>query len=76
MHKHSNEFGFLSDPTSDRSYLSMSAKKSTYYLVADLAPSFLIGSSSFLKGTRTTDKSGHSSNFGQIAPRAAELTAF
>ena len=77
MRKHLNEFGFLSDPTTDFGVICPWApKKSTYYLVATLAPSFLIGSSSFLKVTRTTDKSGQSSNFSQIGPRAAELAAF
>ena len=50
-------------------------KKSTYYLVATLAPSFLIRSSSFFQVTRTTIKSGQSSNLGRIGPRAAELAA-
>ena len=38
-----------------------------------LAPAFLIGSSSFFQVMRTTNKSGQSSNFGQIGPRDAEL---
>ena len=38
-----------------------------------LAPTFLIGSSSFFQVMRTTIKSGQSSNFGQIRPREAEL---
>ena len=38
-----------------------------------LAPSFLIGSSSYLQETRTTIISRTSSNFGQIRPRTAEL---
>ena len=50
-------------------------KKSTYYLVATLAPSFFIGSSSFFQVSRTTIKSGQSSNLGQIGLRAAELAA-
>ena len=37
------------------------------------APTFLIGSSSFFQVTRTTNKSGQSSNFGQIGQRDAEL---
>ena len=40
-----------------------------------LAPSFLIGSSSYLQVTRTTIISRTSSNFGQIRPRTAELAA-
>ena len=43
--------------------------------MATLAPPILIGSSFFLQVTRTTIKSGHSSNLGQIGPRAAELAA-
>ena len=43
--------------------------------MATLAPSFLIGTSSFFQVTRTTIKSGQSSNLGQIEPRAAELAA-
>ena len=43
--------------------------------MATLAPSFMIGSSSFFHETNTTIKSGQSSNFGQVGPRAAELTA-
>ena len=40
-----------------------------------LAPPFLIGSSLFFQVTRTTIKSGQSSNLGQIGSRAAELAA-
>ena len=44
-------------------------------LVSTLAPSFLIGSSSYLQVTRTSIISRTSSNFGQIRPRTAELAA-
>ena len=44
-------------------------------LVSTLAPSFLIGSSSFLQVTRTSIISQTSSNFGQIGPRTAEVAA-
>ena len=44
-------------------------------LVNTLAPSFLIGSSSFLKVTRTTVISRTSLKFDQIGPRTAELAA-
>ena len=44
-------------------------------LVATRAPSFLIGSSSFLQVTRTTITAGISSNFNQIGPLIVELTA-
>ena len=51
-------------------------KKSKYKLVSTLAPSFLIGSSSFLQVTRTTSiKSRMSSKFGTIRPHTAELAA-
>ena len=40
-----------------------------------LAPSFLIGSSSYLQVTRTTIISRTSSNLGQIRLRTAELAA-
>ena len=44
-------------------------------LVSTLAPSFLIGSSSYLQVTRTTIISQTSLNFSQIRPRTAELAA-
>ena len=50
-------------------------KKTSYNLVSTLAPSFLIGSSSYLQVTRTSIISGTSSNFSQIRPRTAELAA-
>ena len=40
-----------------------------------LAPSFLIGSSSYLQVTRTSITSQTSSKFGQIGTRTAELAA-
>ena len=40
-----------------------------------LAPSFLIGSSSYIQVTRTTIISRTSSNLDQIQPRTAELAA-
>ena len=43
--------------------------------MANLAPSFLIGSSSFLQVTWTTIKSWQSLNFGPIGPRAGKLPA-
>ena len=44
-----------------------------YNVVNTLAPTFLIGSSSFFQVMRTTLKSGQSSNLRQIGPRAVEL---
>ena len=50
-------------------------KKTSYNLVSTLAPSFLIGSCSYLQLTRTSIISQMSSNFSQIRPRTAELAA-
>ena len=44
-------------------------------LVSTLAPSFLVGSSSYLQVMRTTIISRTSLNFSQIRPRTAELAA-
>ena len=44
-------------------------------LVTTLAPSFLIGSASYLQVTRTSITSRTSSKFGQIGPRTEELAA-
>ena len=44
-------------------------------LVSTLAPSFLIGSSSFLQVTRTTVKAWMSLNLGRIPPLTSELAA-
>ena len=43
--------------------------------MSTLAPSFLIGSSSYLQVTRTSIIYRTSSKFGQIGPRTAELAA-
>ena len=44
-------------------------------VVNTLAPSFLVGSSSYLQVTRTSITSRTSSKFGQIGPRTAKLAA-
>ena len=44
-------------------------------VVSTLAPSFLIGSSSYLQVTKTSIISRTSLKFGQIGPRTAELAA-
>ena len=44
-------------------------------VVSTLAPSFLIGSSSYLQVMRTSIIYRTSSKFGQIGPRTAELAA-
>ena len=46
-----------------------------HYFVATLAPSILIGSSSYLEVTRIAITSRMSSNFSQIQPLTAELSA-
>ena len=50
-------------------------EKSIFCIVATLAPSILIGSSSFLEVTRIIIRSWMSSNFSQIRPWTAELAA-
>ena len=54
--------------------LAAIAEKSMFNVVNTLAPSFLIGSFSFLPVTRTVMISRTSSKFGQIGLRTAELT--
>ena len=44
-------------------------------VVTTLAPSFLIGSSSFLQATRTSIKARMGSKFGSIGQRTYELAA-
>ena len=53
------------------------SEKLMYNVVNTLAPSFLIGSSSYFQHTlvRTSITSQTSSKFGQIEPRTAELAA-
>ena len=46
-----------------------------YNVVSILAPSFLIGSYSFLHVTRTVIKAWMGSKFGKIVPGSTELTA-
>ena len=53
----------------------LASDKTTYNLVSTLAPSFLIGSTSYLQVTRPTVISRTSLNFGQIRPRTSELAA-
>ena len=49
--------------------------KKSYNLVSTLAPSFLIGSSSYLQVTRTSIISGKGLNYSQIRLRTAGLAA-
>ena len=75
MHENLDEFELLPDPTTDRSNLPLSAKQSTYYLVATLAPSFLIGSSSFFSGKEDNHKVWTEYEFRVDQTNAAELAA-
>ena len=65
MHISMDEIEFQLDPTTDyRVTCPLASEKSIYNVVNTLAPSFLIGSISFLQVTRTTVKSWISSKFG------------
>ena len=76
MHESLDKFEFRQDPmTGYRVSCPMASEKAMYNVVNTLAPSFLIGSSSFLQVTRTTVKNWISSKFGQIQPCTAELAA-
>ena len=71
-----DEFKFRPDTDTDtRVICPCSSGKLLYNVVSTLAPSFLIGSSSYLQVTRTSITSQSSSKFGQIGPRTAELAA-
>ena len=65
-------FGQIPPPNLELSALAR-LKKMMHNVVNTLAPTFSIGPSSFFQVTRTTLKSGQSSNLRQIGPRAAEL---
>ena len=76
MHKSLDEFEFRRKSTTDFGVsCPWASEKSNIKLVSTLAPSFLIGSSSFLQVTRTTIKAWMSSNFGRIPPQTSELAA-
>ena len=76
MHESLDEFKFRLDTTADpRVICHVVCEKLMYNVVNTLAPSVLIGSSSFLQVTRTTIKSGSSLKFGQTGPRTAELAS-
>ena len=68
----SSNLGQIPTPTPE---LSCVSEKLLYNVVTTLAPSFLIGSSSYLQVTRTFITSRKSSKFGQIGPRTAEFAA-
>ena len=61
--------------TNTRVICPCASEKLLYNVVSTLAPSFLIGSFSYLQVMRTSITSRTSSKFGQIGPRTAELAA-
>ena len=72
----SNEFEFQPDPNLDcRVICPLLCEKSIFCVVDTLAPSFLFGSSLFLEVIGTSVTSRMSSNFDQIRPLTAELSA-
>ena len=76
MHESFDEFKFRPDTTTNsRVICPCVSEKLMYNVVNTLAPSFFIGSSSFLQLTRTTIKSWTSSKFDQIRSWTAELAA-
>ena len=73
MHESLDEFKFRPDTdTNTRVICPCASEKLLYNVVTTVAPSFLMGSSSYLQVTRT---SRTSLKFGQIGPRTAELAA-
>ena len=76
MHESLDEYKFRQDTTTNsRVICPCESEKLTFNVVNTLAPSILIGSSSYLQVTRTTIKSWASSKFDQIRPWSAELAA-
>ena len=76
MHESLDELKFRPDTTTNsRVICPCVSEKLMYNVVNTLAPTFLIGSSSFFQVMRTTLESGQSSNLRQIGPRATELAA-
>ena len=76
MHESLDEFKFRPDTgTNTRVICPCASEKLLFNVVSTLAPSFLIGSFSYLQVTRTSITSRTSSKFGQIGPRTAELAA-
>ena len=76
MHESLDEFKVRPDTdTNARVICPCASEKLLYIVVSTLAPSFLIGSFSYLQVTRTSITSRTSSKFGQIGPRTAELAA-
>ena len=76
MHESLDEFKFQPDTdTNTRVICPCASENLLYNVVTTLAPSFLIGSSSYLQVTRTSITYRTISKFGQIGPRTAELAA-
>ena len=76
MHESLDEFKFRPDTlTNSRVICPCASEKLMYNVVNTLAPTFKIESSSFCQVTKTTLKSGQSSNLRQIPPGAMELAA-
>ena len=76
MHENLDEFKFPPDTiTNTRVICPRASEILMYNVVTTLAPSFLIGSSSYLQVMRTSIISRTSSKFGQIGSRTAELAA-
>ena len=76
MHESLDEFKFRPHTTTNSGVICPCAsEKFMYDVVNTLAPSFLIGSSSFLQVATTAIKSQMSSQFDQIPPWTAELAA-
>ena len=76
MHESLDEFKIRPDTdTNTRVICPCASEKLLYIVVSSLAPSILIGYSSYLQVTRTSITSRTSSKFGQIGPRTVELAA-
>ena len=76
MHKSLDEFKFRPDTTTNfRVICPCTSEKLMYNVVSTLVPTFKTGSFSFFQVTKTTLKSGQSSNLRQICPGAMEVAA-
>ena len=76
MHESLDELKLRPDTdTNTRVICPCASEKLPYNVVSTLAPSFLVGSSSYLQVTRTSLTSRTSSKLGQIGTRTAELAA-
>ena len=74
MHESLEEFKFQPDTTTDsRVICPCASEKLMFNVLNTLAPSFLIGCSSFLQVTTTTIKFQMSLKFGQIRPWTEQL---